>query len=96
MDFGNAGVTSERWNEQDRIIEDWQIFKMIAGFQKGEADYEQEDEVLVLPYTLFQVTNIQMHRQTQLYYIYLTNLPVPNRSVLSAWLQVSSLRFPAT
>lgn len=62
-----------RGNENDRCL----------------SDFEQEDEVLILPYTLFQVTKIEIDQKSKWYYISLKNVPVPENSVLSAWLQAN-------
>ena len=53
------------------------------------SEFKQEEEVLILPYTLFRVTDIQIHRQTKWYYICLTNVPLPNKSVIQSWLEAS-------
>jgi hypothetical protein len=54
------------------------------------SDFEDEAEVLVLPYTLFKVTDMKIYQQTDWCHIFLTNVPVPDKSVRHAFLGMIS------
>ncbi|CAF1247826.1 unnamed protein product [Rotaria sordida] len=47
------------------------------------SEYEDEEEVLILPYTLFQVINVREETETQPFTIHLLNIHVPKSSLLS-------------
>lgn len=47
------------------------------------SQFQDEDEVLILPYTLFQVVNVVEATETEPFSIYLQNVPVPEQSLIS-------------
>ncbi|UJR16275.1 hypothetical protein I4U23_003181 [Adineta vaga] len=50
------------------------------------SEYEYEEEVLILPWTLFEVTRVhRAHHDEDFYTIYLTNVIIPNKNLLSTF-----------
>lgn len=50
------------------------------------SEYEDEKEILILPYTLFEVTRIKKDNDDdELYTIYLTNVIIPNKNLSSTF-----------
>ena len=47
------------------------------------SQYADEEEVLILPYTLFKVLNVFEATQNEPFSIYLQNIPVPDQSLIS-------------
>jgi hypothetical protein len=47
------------------------------------SQYSDEEEVLILPYTLFKVLNVFEATRNEPFSIYLQNIPVPDRSLIS-------------
>jgi hypothetical protein len=47
------------------------------------SQYQDEDEVLILPYTLFKVVKVTDETATEPFSIYLQNVPVPEQSLIS-------------
>jgi hypothetical protein len=50
------------------------------------SEYEDEEEVLILPWTLFEVTRLRKAtEEDDLYIIYLTNVMIPRKNLLSTF-----------
>jgi hypothetical protein len=50
------------------------------------SEYESEEEVLILPWTLFEVTRVRKAtNEDEFYTIYLTNVIIPNKSRISTF-----------
>jgi hypothetical protein len=47
------------------------------------SQFQDEDEVLILPYTLFKVVKVVEATETEPFLIYLQNVPVPEKSPIS-------------
>ncbi|UJR29619.1 hypothetical protein I4U23_017167 [Adineta vaga] len=47
------------------------------------SQYSDEEEVLILPYTLFKVLNVSEATENEPFSIYLQNIPVPDQSLIS-------------
>ncbi len=47
------------------------------------SQFQDEDEVLILPYTLFKVVKVTEPTETEPFSIYLQNEPVPEQSLIS-------------
>jgi hypothetical protein len=50
------------------------------------SEYEDEEEVLILPWTLFEVTRIRKAtNEDEFYTIYLTNMIIPRKNLISTF-----------
>ena len=54
------------------------------------SEFEREEEVTLLPFTLFEVQDIKIDAQSGQYRITLKNVPVPDKSLFTAWHHVKT------
>lgn len=54
------------------------------------SDFENEAEVLILPWTLFQVDSVEQDSSSSIYTICLTNVLLPQKGILSSFLWILS------
>jgi hypothetical protein len=56
----------------------------ISNEQACLSEFEDEDEVLILPWTLFRIDSVEKESSSSSYTIYLTNVVLPRKSILSS------------